>query len=207
MDTGPVHPSRLRPASDASAAAWLAPRLRRFGSGVAAVVPDGFEAYARILHPAESADQRPTRWDAVAAQTGRVAHRLMQFEAISSPDPRRETTCGTRGTAWGLALASSRPTSCAALCEVLARHTATPATCSFCVWEGYAWVNGHPGSIAVMQAVPAGRPAGQRGRPANASRRATARSPRSRDRASTCRRGTTYSCAGRWRRRSTWAGG
>jgi hypothetical protein len=46
----------LRPSADVAAAGWLGPRLRRFGSAVAAVVPDGFPTYVRILHPARGSD-------------------------------------------------------------------------------------------------------------------------------------------------------
>ncbi len=35
----------LHPSAEVTAADWLGPRLRRFGSAVAAVVPDEFPAY------------------------------------------------------------------------------------------------------------------------------------------------------------------
>lgn len=50
---------------------WLAPRLQGWGdhvgTPVAAVVPGGFDAYARVLHPAgqdddEDEDAPPGRW-------------------------------------------------------------------------------------------------------------------------------------------------
>ena len=47
----------LTQTDDLIAAAWIAPRLGAFGSGVRGVIPAGFEAYARMLHPAESSDE------------------------------------------------------------------------------------------------------------------------------------------------------
>jgi len=40
-----VSDQKLRPSAEVTAADWLGPRLRRFGSAVAAVVPDEFPAY------------------------------------------------------------------------------------------------------------------------------------------------------------------
>jgi hypothetical protein len=37
-----------------------------------------------------------------------------------------------------------QPEPLAALCDILARHTATPAACWFGVWDGHGWL--HPGS-------------------------------------------------------------
>ena len=49
---------RLYFSSRLGEAEWLAPRLGPFGSGVASVVPDGFPAYSRILHPARGKNLR-----------------------------------------------------------------------------------------------------------------------------------------------------
>jgi hypothetical protein len=54
-----VNDHQLRHSADVTAADWLRPRLRRFGSAVSAVVPDGFPAYVRILHPARGAEDPP----------------------------------------------------------------------------------------------------------------------------------------------------
>lgn len=53
--------------------------LRSFASGVTAIVPSGFPAYARILHPALGRNGEHVRWDAVAARSNRIMHRLAQF--------------------------------------------------------------------------------------------------------------------------------
>lgn len=39
-------------ASDVSAADWIVDRLRHFRTDLGSFVPEGFAAYARILHPA-----------------------------------------------------------------------------------------------------------------------------------------------------------
>jgi hypothetical protein len=47
-----------------------------------------------------------------------------------------------------------RRTECAAVAAVLARNTATPDDCWFCVWEGYGWpeltrLGEHPARVAL----------------------------------------------------------
>ncbi|SEO65047.1 hypothetical protein [Trujillonella endophytica] len=77
-----------RPAeTDLSPAAWLADAVRAGRPGtVAALVPAGYPAYARLLHPAvryEGDDDVDVRWDEVAAFNGRTAHRLMQWPGVT----------------------------------------------------------------------------------------------------------------------------
>lgn len=55
----------LLPAPDTSAADWLVERLTTFGEFPLSIVPRGFEAYARVLHPAGD-----LRWADVAAAAG-----------------------------------------------------------------------------------------------------------------------------------------
>ena len=73
--------SKLQPSTQIFEAEWLASRLRNFGSGVASIVPDGFAAYVRILHPARAAGVKdePVTWAEVAARSGGRMHRLVQF--------------------------------------------------------------------------------------------------------------------------------
>ena len=77
--------SRLRPSSRTAEADWIADQLAPFGSGMAAIVPNGFEAYVRVLHPATDTNDEPMRWADVAAKSGRTMHRLAQFHAINRP--------------------------------------------------------------------------------------------------------------------------
>lgn len=134
----PGEVDRLRPSGELAAADWVRPRLRRFGSAVAAVVPDGFPAYARILHPASAADGRRARWAEVAAWSGRRVHPLAQFAAIA----RRAD-----GTAWdgGEPATGTLPgDGFDRLRAVLARHSDTTGACWACLWEGYGWLTHDP---------------------------------------------------------------
>ena len=73
--------------TDLSPAAWLVDALRGARRGtVAALVPAGFLAHARVLHPAVRYDgdtDVDVRWDEVAAYNGTTAHRLMQWPGIT----------------------------------------------------------------------------------------------------------------------------
>jgi hypothetical protein len=130
-------PARLLQTDDLTPAAWIAPRLGAFGSGVHGVIPAGFEAYARILHPAESSRQERVRWSAVAAACGKVAHRLMQFHILVGVAP---TEYDVESGAWTGSVpdhGNLEPNSFAALLDVLARHSQRSQQCWFGLWEGY----------------------------------------------------------------------
>ena len=151
----------LHPSAEVTAADWLGPRLRRFGSAVAGVVPDRFPAYVRILHPARGPDGRPVRWAEVAAWSGRTMHRLAQFHAISRPAaaPAGPAPWNDEDPPDGNLPAELLRI----LCGVLAEHTGTTESCWFCLWNGYGWLYGSPWAgimgrrepIAVPPAFPA----------------------------------------------------
>jgi hypothetical protein len=120
-----VNDQEPRPCADITAADWLGPRLRRFGSAVAAVVPGGFPAYVRILHSALRPDGQPVRWAEVAAWSGRGMHRLAQFHAISRPAPAPRT--GPAPWDGEDPPDGNRPAELLRiLCATLAQHTSTP---------------------------------------------------------------------------------
>jgi hypothetical protein len=139
--------SHLSPAADPTPADWVVAGVGPFGAGVGALVPRGFEAYARVLHPAESASGEPVRWSTVAEWSGRTIHPRVQFTAIAR---------GGRGAApWTeppqagcLPLVLLRD-----LCELLGRHTSVPQRCWFCLWTGYGLFD-EPHSAAVFIAPP-----------------------------------------------------
>jgi hypothetical protein len=157
-----VNDQDLHPCADVTAADWLRPRLRRFGSAVAAVLPDGFPAYVRILHPTRGPDGRPVRWAEVATWSGRTMHRLVQFPAVSRP----AAAAPTDPAPWD---GEDPPEGnlpaelLGILCATLAEHTSTPTSCWCCLWDGYGWLHGSPsvailgthGSIPVPPAFPA----------------------------------------------------
>ena len=132
---------RLVQTDDLTAAAWIAPRLGAFASGVRGVIPGGFEAYARVLHPADSADEH-VRWSAVAAACGKVAHALMQFHTLVGVGPNEYDVDTPAWTGSVPDQGDLEPESLRALLDVLARHTALVARCWFGVWEGYGWLSG-----------------------------------------------------------------
>lgn len=61
------------------------PRLRPSAGRVDSIVPDGFPAYVRILHPSRGPYDQLSTWAEVAVRSGRTMHRLVQFHAIERP--------------------------------------------------------------------------------------------------------------------------
>src|SRR6187402_2341847 len=75
-------------ALDVSPASWIDERLlpmdRTAGVRVGEVIPTGFEAYARVFHPARDRhDGSPIGWSEIAQRRGTVVHPEMQFEHLS----------------------------------------------------------------------------------------------------------------------------
>jgi hypothetical protein len=120
-------------------ATWIAERLSPFGSGVVtSVVPGGFEAYARVLHPVEELRRGgycPVRWSEVAAWSGAALTRGGQFAVIALPEhePGGVKPWSGGGPQEGTLY---RPDA-DALGETLALHTGTRQRCWFCMWEGW----------------------------------------------------------------------
>ena len=134
--------SRFRPAADGSPADWVVRAVGPFGTGVGSLVPHGFEACARILHPAATRGGEPVRWDAIAAWSGGIAHRMAEFEPLA-----RHRPAGRPGAAPfdqpprdGHLVAPVL----SALADVLAEHTGTAEACWFGLWSGYGWTSGEP---------------------------------------------------------------
>ena len=129
----------LRVTEDASAGAWLAPRLHGHFGAVTLSVPSGYAAYARICHPVTDRDGRSASWSQVAAATGRRAHALMQWHAVvGSPDSLNFT-----GSLWpggDPERGNLAPVELALLCEQLATHTELAECCFFGLWIGWGWV-------------------------------------------------------------------
>ena len=77
---------------DVAPASWIAERLQRStrqtGTLVGCVIPEGFEAYARIFHPAryqsEDLDWHKVSWSTVASWSGKVVHPQMEFSPIAN---------------------------------------------------------------------------------------------------------------------------
>lgn len=120
---------------------WIGERLSPFDQHVVtSVVPADFDAYARVLHPAQEPgpDGEPlVRWAEVAAWSGMPLRRDAQFHSIALPLVRPEAPApwSSQGPDEGNLYLPD-----AEVVAGLAREwTATPERCWFCVWDGYDW--------------------------------------------------------------------
>src|ERR1700722_2448515 len=86
-DAVPMVPSsKVTRSVNVDAAGWIESRLGKFGENVTSVVPGGFEAYARVLHPADSIASRGlVRWREVAGWSGLPLHPNGQFHSVALP--------------------------------------------------------------------------------------------------------------------------
>jgi hypothetical protein len=129
----------VRPAGDPSGARWIAPRLLAWWSlpdgfmPVGAMIPTGFESYARLLHPPErttDSDSLRLRWGEFAARKGFTVKPETLWEDIA---PRDDSQAITSPPSEGHLPAEEA----GALVEVLEKCTSSSQDCWFGVWEGY----------------------------------------------------------------------
>ena len=118
---------------------WIDARLSAFDAHqVTSVVPAGFDAYARVLHPAQEPDQdggRLVRWADVAAWSGLPLGPGAQFHSIALPAerPRSPAPWAGQGPERGdLYLPDAE-----ALAAITRQWTGTPEQCWFCLWDGH----------------------------------------------------------------------
>lgn len=138
---------RLRHSTRVEQGDWIVSRLAPFALDVSAIVPRGFEAYVRVLHPVPVVNTGPVArqehvtWAEVAARTGRAVHPLVQFVSIAGTrgSPLRELA-GVDEPREG----QLEPHVLKLLCDVLAGQTSTPERCWFALWEGWGWTQGSP---------------------------------------------------------------
>ena len=147
---------------DLTPAMWIAERLHPFAQDAGAIIPPGFEAYARIFHPATlrvGDVERPVTWREIADANLRVYHPEIQFGALvalvgtpTAPQsqPGLFDSWPRTGT---LRLDEAR-----VLTEVLGRYTTTPERCWFAAWEGFGSLE--DGSMMIAFGVNGGAPAG-----------------------------------------------
>jgi len=129
---------------------WIAARLASWEDEctVTVVVPAGFEAYARVLHPVETLENgdRLVRWADVAAWSAMPLRKDAQFHSIALPPAALSgpPPYGSQGPQEGSLYLPDA--------EVLAAigrdWTATPEDCWFCVWDGFGWDTA--GTFAVL---------------------------------------------------------
>jgi hypothetical protein len=130
----------VTPSDAVEAADWIPGRLNPFAKNVGSIVPKGFEAYARIFHPAWVGRMYPgieMRWSEVAAANGRIVHPEMQFHVIATLAPDQPGPPISWDYEPRLGLLSARQAH--ALVEVLTPRTHNPNDCWLCLWEGYGY--------------------------------------------------------------------
>jgi hypothetical protein len=120
---------------------WIAERLAPFEAClVASVIPPGFEAYARLLHPVRASlakGVRTVRWREIAAWSGVPLQPDSQFHSIAMPEtapPGPPPWKGQGPERGSLDMADAQ-----VLLELLAPRTRTPGDCRFCLWDGWGW--------------------------------------------------------------------
>jgi hypothetical protein len=118
--------------------------VRRLDRGAAASLrlgrrlrhPEGFEAYARVLHPArrvEHGRRIKVRWADVAREAGTAIGPTVQVGELSPGPAIEPPLVGALGR-----------DELDVLVELLAHHTSSPRSCWFGLWEGYGWMQGSP---------------------------------------------------------------
>ena len=117
---------------DVTVADWVAGRLAHCEDcTLGMVVPRGYEAYARILHPPSLPDGTPTTWSRVCAATGHEPHALMHWWTAGEGWAGQEPYEGSL---------ESEPLT--VLADVLSGFTR--GWCYFALWEGFGWIRGSP---------------------------------------------------------------
>ncbi|MGH2893115.1 MAG: hypothetical protein ACRDPM_07595 [Solirubrobacteraceae bacterium] len=128
-------------------AAWIGDRLSPFDSCVVtSVVPSGFEAYARVLHPLDPSPpldpsargQQLGRWVDVASWSGIELVPGIDFPDIALPEHEPSGVEPWPGQV--PQVGTLHPADADALAALLARHTSAPDRCWFCTWEGWGSV-------------------------------------------------------------------
>lgn len=128
--------SNLKPPEDAGCAEWIEPRLTGAWGSVTNAVPDCFEAYGRVLHPASSSAGKLVPWSEVAAAVGGEVHAGAQWHSLvraaGPDDPSGAAWEGEAPMQGDLCVESLKP-----LCELLAQHTRFSKECFFGFWTGW----------------------------------------------------------------------
>ncbi|WP_432548369.1 hypothetical protein [Kineococcus sp. SYSU DK004] len=176
----------LRAVTDPAAGAWIAPRLGH-GWRAGGVVPRGYAAYARVLHPVDAS--RPLRvrtWAEVCERTGRTPHALVRWEDITVPAPgvRLPVTLAGQWDQVSAHVGALDATVLAPLLDALAPSTGDQ-DCFHALWGGRGWLHGGD-AVAVLTADdvdepaedPADAPSGCRQPPAPAALREALAGPR-----------------------------
>lgn len=132
--------SVIFPATSVQPTVWLKNKLIGFASNVNSIVPSGYAAYARLLHPAySSSTEKPAKvsWQNVADQVGMVVNKTSQWEPLAASLPKQVLKLYEPPLEGTL-----DPEIYEALLSILKTHTNTPGVCWYGVWEGYDYLLG-----------------------------------------------------------------
>jgi hypothetical protein len=148
-----------------SAGAWIEPRLSGEFGAVTRVVPTGYNAYARIFHPAFRPDGKRVRWAEVAVALGTTPHREMQWHALLGLEGPEELGGSDAVDARVRAgLAGDPPVGAAdiqvldALCGVLASQGSNSDSCYFGLCTIESWLEQFPPeALKPLLELPLGR--------------------------------------------------
>jgi hypothetical protein len=146
-------PPGVELSSDVTPADWVMQRLKPWDPGGARLesfAPEGFEAYARVFHPARptprgALDPHPsTRWGDLARARDIALTPDISFLEVSGIELGDDQAMHELAPARELL-----PEACDALTEVLRARTATPDLAWFCLWEGNGafWSRAHTSPI------------------------------------------------------------
>jgi hypothetical protein len=143
-DTVSLPAAPFVPAETAAPAHWVTRAVAEFNYQVDSLLPRGFDAYTRILHPAAN-NGRVVRWSEIARTNGRTPHRLMQWPGITGIADMNRWQDGQPGVYDEQPEAGSLPADVArVLVEVLRTHTSTPDRCCFALWYGFGGMEHYP---------------------------------------------------------------
>ena len=132
-------PETVRPLADLAPTRWLAEGIRPIGRGARevrlwSIIPEGYSAYTRILHPAYTpAIGEPVHWSDIAARTGKIAHPLMKFGRLFGSDDSYYCPDWLEQPFVGELPKEEAET----MLSTLRLFTTTPDCCYLLVWEGY----------------------------------------------------------------------
>jgi hypothetical protein len=129
-------PKEFEVQTDLAPARWIEESLPKYPwASLGSMMPDGFEAYARILHPAHRnrGEGPPVTWAEIAAEHGKTMHPSVQFHLIAElDDPDNDSPQGmVRPSEGELPNELVEP-----LIEVLGPATRTAERCWFAPWIG-----------------------------------------------------------------------
>lgn len=136
-----AHLAAIRPDADPAEADWWD---TTWGEGTPAAVgfliPRGFEAYARVLHPVRDSHGRDVGWSTVAEHCGTTLHPEAQWHRVAGGrdlDPRGRGPEPVRWTGEAPDPGVLGRAGFAALADVLGRHTGTPEDTIVAFWDGF----------------------------------------------------------------------